>query len=100
MCPTRGRRTVTTPSCQGRSRLPAVRRWPVLVVTAVLVTAVGGAVTVPLLVASRGEAVLWASPQPTAEPQSTTAPAPSGASPTTAGPFLVSKPVKINTMKN
>src|SRR6187551_2096696 len=100
MCPTRGRLIVTTPSCQDRSRLPAVRRWSVLVVTAVLVTAAGAAVTVPLLLASDEGRPLTASPQaPTGPdwPETATPAAPPGASPATPGPFLTPKPVTIKT---
>ena len=71
-----------------------------LVVTAVLVTAAGAAVTVPLLLASDGGRPLTASPQaPTgpAGPETATPAAPSGASPTTPGPFLTAKPVTIKT---
>jgi hypothetical protein len=72
----------------------------VLVVTAVLVTAAGAAVTVPLLLASDDGRPLTASPQPSTGPQgpeTATPAAPPGASPATPGPFLTPKPVTIKT---
>ena len=74
-----------------------MRRWPVLVVTAVLLAAAAVAVSVPALVASDDGAALWASPQPPAQAGPTTQAAPPSASPTTAGPFLTPKPVTIST---
>jgi hypothetical protein len=72
----------------------------VLVVTAVLVTAGGAAVTVPMLLASDDGRPLTASPQPSTGPQGpeTASPAaPPGASPAAPGPILIPKPVTIKT---